>query len=355
MVMNVHSALIPSFCGAGFYGMKVHEAVLAKGVKLTGATVHFVNEETDGGPIIIQKAVAVDENDTPETLQKRVMQEAEWVAYVEAVRLFAENRLKVEGNIVRILSLFINNKLGESGKKVVIEEFLTGPEVSILAFCDGKTIVPMVSAQDHKRVFDNDQGLNTGGMGAFSPSRYYTYDISRECEEKIFRPTVQALINENIQYKGVIFFGLMLTASGVKVIEYNSRFGDPETQVVLPRLQNDLLELLIACTKGTLEQVDIQWSQGGSACVILASGGYPEAYQKGYPISGLDRLKDKEDVIAFHAGTLAKDGVTLTNGGRVLGVTAVAPTLDEAIKQAYQGVNVINFDKMHFRKDIGEK
>lgn len=251
--------------------------------------------------------------------------------------------------------IMIDKKFGSSGNKVVIEEFLTGPEVSVLSFCDGKTIVPMVSAQDHKRALDGDKGLNTGGMGTFSPSRFYTEEISKQCMEKIFMPTVEGLNKEGRTFKGIIFFGLMLTEKGPKVIEYNARFGDPETQVVLPRLKNDLLEVFEACVDGALDKIDVEWFDNSAACVIAASGGYPQSYKKGYEISGLDKCADAENIFVYHAGTAFKDGKFVTNGGRVLGVTGTGKNLDEAIKTAYSGVDLLSFENMHFRKDIGIK
>ncbi|MGN1318669.1 MAG: phosphoribosylamine--glycine ligase [Lachnospirales bacterium] len=252
-------------------------------------------------------------------------------------------------------TIMVDKKFGESGNKVVIEEFLTGPEMSVLSFCDGKTIVPMVSAQDHKRAFDNDEGLNTGGMGTFSPSRVYTKELADECMKTIYQPTVDALNSEGRTFKGIIFFGLMLTPKGMKVIEYNARFGDPETQVVLPRLESDLMEIFEACVDGTLDKVDVKWADNGAACVVMASGGYPVSYEKGFEITGLDKAKEMENITVFHAGTALKDGKYVTNGGRVLGVTGVGANLDEAIKIAYSGVDVINFKNAHFRKDIGIK
>jgi phosphoribosylamine--glycine ligase len=252
-------------------------------------------------------------------------------------------------------SMMIDKKFGASGNKVVIEEFLTGPEMSVLSFCDGKTIVPMVSAQDHKRAYDNDEGLNTGGMGTFSPSRVYTDELAKDCMEKIYKPTVDALNAEGRTFKGIIFFGLMLTPKGMRVIEYNARFGDPETQVVLPRLKNDLLEIFEACVDGTLDKIDVQWEESGTACVVLASGGYPVSYKKGYEITGLEDAKKAPNTVVFHAGTALKDGKYVTNGGRVLGVTGIGANLDEAIKIAYESVKLINFKDMHYRKDIGIK
>lgn len=246
-------------------------------------------------------------------------------------------------------------KFGDAGNKVVIEEFMEGQEVSILSFCDGKTIIPMVSAQDHKRALDNDQGLNTGGMGTFSPSRIYTEEINDYCMEKIFKPTLEAMREEGRPFTGILFFGLMITKDGVKVLEYNARFGDPEAQVVLPRLKGDLLEILEACVDQRLHEVKVEWEDHAAVCVVLASGGYPLSYEKGYPIAGLENFKDAENMIIFHAGTAKKGDQIVTNGGRVLGVTGIAKTLDEAIKTAYQGVEKIYFEKMHYRKDIGVK
>ena len=252
-------------------------------------------------------------------------------------------------------TIMVDKKFGDSGNKVVIEEFLTGPEVSILSFCDGKTVVPMVSAQDHKRAYDNDQGLNTGGMGTFSPSRVYTDEIADICMETIFKPTVDGLNKEGRTFKGIIFFGLMLTQKGPRVIEYNARFGDPETQVVLPRLKTDLLDIFEACVDGTLDKINIEWYDNAAACVILASGGYPESYTKGYEISGLEEAAKAENIYVFHAGTAKKDGKFVTNGGRVLGVTGWGENLDKAIETAYNGVKLVSFKDAHFRKDIGIK
>ena len=232
-----------------------------------------------------------------------------------------------------------DGKFGKSGSRVVIEEFLTGPEVSVLAFTDGKTVKPMVSAQDHKRAYDNDEGLNTGGMGTFSPSRLYDDAKAEECMKNIFVPTIKAMSSEGRPFKGVLYFGLMMTANGVKVIEYNCRFGDPETQVVLPRLKTDLVEIMEAVIDERLDEINIEWEDSAAVCVVMASGGYPVSYKKGYEISGLDNIGD---LTVFHAGTAVKDGKIVTNGGRVLGVTAVGKDLDEAIKNAYAGVAKIS-------------
>ncbi len=251
--------------------------------------------------------------------------------------------------------MMVNQKFGKSGTTVVIEEFLTGPEVSVLSFCDGKTVVPMVSAQDHKRAYDNDEGLNTGGMGAFSPSRVYTEDIAEVAIETIFKPTVVALNSENRTFKGIIYFGLMLTKDGPKVIEYNCRFGDPETQVILPRLKTDLLEIFEACVDGTLDKLSIEWDNGAACCVVMASGGYPVSYKKGYEITGMEEAEKDSAVKVYHAGTALKDGKYYINGGRVIGITAKGENLDEAIKTAYAAVDKIDFTDKHFRHDIGIK
>lgn len=257
----------------------------------------------------------------------------------------------VEQSIEALTDMMQNNAFGSAGNSVVIEEFMTGKEVSILAFCDGKTIVPMVSSQDHKRAYDDDKGLNTGGMGTFSPSKAFTADYKAEFETKIMYPTVKALRAEGIEFKGVIYFGLMLTPNGVKVVEYNARFGDPETQVVLPRLKTDLADIFSAVIDGTLDKLEIEWYDNCAVCVVLASGGYPVKYKKGLEIS----VGDICDVTLYHAGTKFEGGKLVTAGGRVLGVTAVADTIDKARTLAYKAVDSINFEGKHFRKDIGIK
>lgn len=246
-------------------------------------------------------------------------------------------------------------QFGTAGSRVVIEEFMTGPEVSVLAFCDGKHVVPMVSAQDHKRAYDHDEGPNTGGMGTFSPSRVYTPEIAAVCEKEIFKPTVEALLSEGITFKGVLYFGLMLTEDGPKILEYNARFGDPETQVVLPRLKTDLVDIFEAAIDGTLDKLKVEWDDGAAVCVVMASGGYPKKYQTGYPISGIPEAEEEDGITVFHAGTKAENGQVLTSGGRVLGVTAVGKDLDEAIKKSYAAVEKIHFENVHYRRDIGIK
>jgi len=244
---------------------------------------------------------------------------------------------------------------GSAGDRIVIEEFLRGPEVTILAFTDGKTLVPMMSSQDHKRALDNDMGLNTGGMGTFSPSRLYTKEINDYCTENIFRPTVEAMNREGRKFKGILYFGLMLTEDGPKVIEYNSRFGDPEAQVVLPALKTDLVEIFNAIIDERLDSVKIEWDDKAAVCVILASGGYPVKYAAGLEISGLAEAEKDPDVIIFHAGTKLEDGKYYTAGGRVLGVTAVADTMERAREKAYAAVKKVSFEGMHYRTDIGIK
>ncbi|MBP3337519.1 MAG: phosphoribosylamine--glycine ligase, partial [Clostridia bacterium] len=248
-----------------------------------------------------------------------------------------------------------DKKFGDAGNRVVIEEFLTGQEISVLAFTDGKTLYPMVSAQDHKRAYDNDEGLNTGGMGTFSPSRIYDEETAKYCMENIFIPTMNAMNAEGRTFKGVLYFGLIKTADGVKVIEYNSRFGDPETQVVLPRLKSDLVEIFEAVCDETLENITIEWEDNAAVCVVMASGGYPLEYKKGYEISGIEKAEESDDITVFHAGTKKEGDKILTSGGRVLGVTAVGENLDAAIKRAYEAVELIDFKDAHFRHDIGIK
>lgn len=251
----------------------------------------------------------------------------------------------------------IENKVfGKAGEKIIIEEFLKGREVSALVFTDGRTVVPMVSAQDHKKVFDNDMGLNTGGMGSFSPSRVYTPELAEFCMEKIIIPTVEAMNKEGRTFKGVLYCGLMITEEGPKVLEYNARFGDPETQVILPRLKTDLIDIINAIIDEKLDQINIEWDERAAACVILASGGYPGKYETGYEIKGLGLKNDiDDDILLFHAGTELKCGKYYTSGGRVLGVTALGENLEMAVQKAYTKIGEINFENMHYRKDIGQK
>ena len=254
-----------------------------------------------------------------------------------------------------ISSIMEDKIFGESGSQIVIEEFLTGPEVSVLSFTDGKTVVPMVSSMDHKRALDGDMGPNTGGMGTVAPNPYYTPEIARECMETIFLPTIHAMQKEGRPFQGCLYFGLMLTPKGPKVIEYNCRFGDPETQVVLPLLKTDLVEIMQAIWEEKLDQLEIQWKDESAACVVMASGGYPKKYTTGLPISGLDENGQIEGCFVYHAGTKLEGGKILTSGGRVLGVTATADSLRNALKTAYAGVEKITFQNAHYRKDIGQR
>jgi phosphoribosylamine--glycine ligase len=259
----------------------------------------------------------------------------------------------VEEAEAALRSMMEEKSFGESGSTVVIEECMTGPEVTMLCFTDGKTIKPMLSSQDHKRAYDNDQGPNTGGMGAFCPSPKFTPEIAAWCMEHIFHPTMEAMNAEGRAFKGVLYFGLMLTPQGPRVVEYNARFGDPETQPILSMLETDLLDIMEAVIDERLAEIEIKWKPGAACCVVLASGGYPVKYQTGYEISGLDKVP--EDVIVYHAGTRLENGRYYTAGGRVLGVTAVAEDLPRAVEKAYAGAAKISFKDMHYRKDIGSK
>ena len=243
---------------------------------------------------------------------------------------------------------------GESGNNIVVEEFLTGPEVSVLAFTDGKCVKPMVSSMDHKRALDGDKGLNTGGMGTVSPNPYYTDAVAAECMERIFIPTIEAMNAEGRTFKGCLYFGLMITPKGPKVIEYNCRFGDPETQVVLPRLKTDIMDIFEAINNETLSDLNIEWSDHAAACVVIASGGYPKSYPKGLEITGLENGQH-EGVIVYHAGTALDENKLVTSGGRVLGITALGADLKDALDKAYKAVDEIDFENKHFRKDIGQR
>ncbi len=247
-----------------------------------------------------------------------------------------------------------DKKFGAAGNHMVIEEFMTGREVSVLSFVDGKTIKIMSSAQDHKRAKDGDQGLNTGGMGTFSPSPFYTKEVDAFCKEHIYQATVDAMASEGRPFVGVIFFGLMLTEDGPKVLEYNARFGDPEAQVVLPRMKNDMIEVMEACVEGRLSEIDLQFEDNAAVCVVLASEGYPISYEKGFEIEGLERFGTEEGYYCFHAGTAQKDGKIVTNGGRVLGVTAKGKDLKEARANAYQAAEWVSFGNKYMRRDIGK-
>ena len=250
-----------------------------------------------------------------------------------------------------VISMMEDKVFGDSGNNIVIEEFLTGPEVSVLSFTDGKTVVPMISSMDHKRALDGDKGLNTGGMGTVAPNPYYTEDIAKECMETIFLPTINAMNSEGRSFKGCLYFGLMLTPNGPKVIEYNCRFGDPETQVVLPLLESDLLTVMKACTDGTLDSTEVKFSRGAAACVVMASSGYPQKYESGFPLTIDKSVADK----VYVAGAKLDGNILKTAGGRVLGVTDTADDLETALKKAYGNVNKVKFENAFYRNDIGAK
>ena len=262
--------------------------------------------------------------------------------------IIAQNLSDAECAIETIME---EKAFSKAGDKIIIEEFLKGHEVSILAFTDGKTVAPMVSSMDHKRVFDNDLGPNTGGMGAISPNPYYNDEVAENCMKNIFIPTIEAMESEGRPYKGIIYFGVMLTDNGPKILEYNCRFGDPETQVVLPRLKTDLVDIIEAVIDGRLNEIGIKWSQIAASCVIIASGGYPGKFKKGIKIEGLDRVPD--DVLVFHSGTSAREENIFTDGGRVLGITSYGNNVCEASNRVYDALGNINFEGMHYRRDIG--
>ena len=259
-----------------------------------------------------------------------------------------------EDAMAGVNELMLDKKFGSAGNTIVVEEFMTGREVSVLSFVDGNTIKIMSSAQDHKRAKDGDQGLNTGGMGTFSPSPFYTKEVDEFCRKYIYQATVDAMAAEGRPFKGIIFFGLMLTPEGPKVLEYNARFGDPEAQVVLPRMKNDIVEVMEACVEGTLDKVDLQFEDNAAVCVVLASDGYPVHYEKEIPMYGFENFKDKEGYYCFHAGTKEKDGQIVTNGGRVVGITAKGENLKEARKNAYEATEWITFANKYMRHDIGK-
>ncbi len=253
-----------------------------------------------------------------------------------------------------VKTLMLDKQFGDAGNEIVIEEFMTGPEVSVLCYCDGTHIKPMTSAQDHKRAKDGDEGLNTGGMGTFSPSPFYTDEVRKFCEEKVYQPTMDAMKAEGRDFVGILFVGLMLTKDGPKVLEYNARFGDPEAQVVLPRMKNDIIDVVNACIDGKLDEVDLQFEDNAAVCVVLASDGYPEHYEKGKVITGFENFDGKEGYYVFHAGTKKTEKGIVTNGGRVLGVTAKGANLKEARANAYEATKLISFENKYMRNDIGK-
>ncbi|MBR6315726.1 MAG: phosphoribosylamine--glycine ligase [Lachnospiraceae bacterium] len=285
-----------------------------------------------------------------ETASFPIVLKADGLALGKGVLICRTKEEAIEG----VKSIMQDKKFGSAGNHMVIEEFMTGREVSVLSFVDGKTIRIMSSAQDHKRAGDGDTGLNTGGMGTFSPSPFYTKEIDEICHKEIFQKTVDAMRSEGREFKGIIFFGLMLTKDGPKVLEYNARFGDPEAQVVLPRMKNDIIDVIDACIDGTLDKIDVTFEDNAAVCVVLASDGYPVSYQKGYPITGFEAFDGKDDYFCFHAGTAEKDGQIVTNGGRVLGITALGDTLKKAREKAYEATEWISFENKYMRHDIGK-
>ena len=297
--------------------------------------------------------------DDPSKVIAYIERENQFPAVIKADGLALGKGVVIARNLAEakeaVRSIMEDKIFGKSGNQVVVEEFLTGKEVSVLAFTDSHTISPMISSMDHKRVYDNDEGPNTGGMGTIAPSPYYTPEVAKRCMEEIFLPTMEAMKKEGRPFKGCLYFGLILTERGPKVIEYNCRFGDPETQVVLPLLKTDLFTIMRAVRDERLGEVDIQWSTGAAACVVLASGGYPKKYETGLPIEGLDENGGHSGVIVYHAGTKKQDGRFLTAGGRVLGVTGLGETLPQALEKAYGAVREITFKNAHYRTDIGKK
>ena len=347
LVMGMVDALEKE--GIRAFGPRANAAIIEGSKVFSKELMKKYNIPTAGYEVFTESAKAIEylkeQNSYPAVIK------AEGLALGKGV-IIAQNEEEAVNGIKEIME---DKKFGDSGNRVVIEEFLTGPEVSVLAFTDGKTVKPMVSAQDHTRAYDNDKGLNTGGMGTFSPSRLYDEAKAEECMNNIFLPTIKAMSAEGRPFKGVLYFGLMMTENGVKVIEYNCRFGDPETQVVLPRLKTDLVDIMEAVIDERLDEINIEWEDNAAVCVVMASGGYPVSYKKGYEISGIADAEAMDDMIVFHAGTKVSDGKILTNGGRVLGVTAVAENLDAAIKRAYEGVSKISWTDEFHRSDIGIK
>lgn len=286
-----------------------------------------------------------------ETAKMPIVLKADGLALGKGVLICQTREEAMEG----VRTLMLDKKFGDAGNTIVIEEFMTGKEVSVLSFVDGKTIKIMTSAQDHKRAKDGDQGLNTGGMGTFSPSPFYTDEVDEFCKKYIYQASVDAMAAEGRPFTGIIFFGLMLTEDGPKVLEYNARFGDPEAQVVLPRMKNDIIDVFEACVDGKLDEIDLEFEDNAAVCVVLASDGYPVSYEKGFEIKGLEKFDDMDGYYVFHAGTKLDDGKIVTNGGRVLGVTAKGDTLKEARANAYEATKLIDFDNKYMRTDIGKE
>ena len=335
--------------GIRAFGPRKNAAIIEGSKVFSKDLMKKYNIPTAGYEVFTDSASAIaylkEQNSYPAVIK------AEGLALGKGV-IIAQNEAEAIDGIHEIMD---DKKFGDSGNRVVIEEFLTGPEVSVLAFTDGKCVKPMVSAQDHKRAYDNDKGPNTGGMGTFSPSRLYDEKKAKECMENIFIPTMNAMNAEGRTFKGVLYFGLMMTDKGVKVIEYNCRFGDPETQVVLPRLKTDIVDIMEAVIDENLSDLEIEWDDNAAVCVVMASGGYPVSYEKGHVISGIEDAEAMDNVSVFHAGTKLTDSGFTNAGGRVLGVTATDSNLDEAIKRAYKAVEKISWKDEFHRNDIGVK
>lgn len=334
--------------GLRIFGPRKNAAILEGSKVFAKDLMRKYNIPTAGYHVFTDAEVAkafLDTTDFPVVLK------ADGLALGKGVLICNTHQEAIDG----LKDIMIEKKFGEAGNTLVVEEFISGPEVSVLSFCDGDHIIPMVSAQDHKRAYDNDQGLNTGGMGTFSPSKFYTQEVHDYCVQNIYQKSLDAMKAEGRSFTGIIFFGLMLTQDGPKVLEYNARFGDPEAQVVLPRLKNDLIEVVEAAIDGKLDTLTLEWDERSCVCVVLASGGYPVEYKKGYEISGLDIYKSGDDIIVFHAGTKAEGDKIVTNGGRVLGITAYGEDIDEARVKAYEAVTKVTFKDCHYRTDIGIK
>lgn len=333
--------------GIPAFGPRANAAVIESSKVFSKDLMKKYNIPTAGYEVFddAEKAIAYikAENQYP------VVIKADGLALGKGVIIAEDEAMAVDA----VKSIMEDKAFGASGNQIVVEEFLTGPEVTVLAFTDGKTLCPMVSSKDHKRALDGNKGLNTGGMGTISPNPHYTAELDKECMEKIFMPTINAMNAEGRTFKGCLYFGLMMTPKGPKVIEYNCRFGDPETQVVLSRLDTDLVDIVMAICEDRLADIEIKWSDKAAACIAMASGGYPGSYKKGIEITGLDEKGQVEGAVVYHAGTALKDGKLVTNGGRVLGVTAMGADLDEALDKAYAAVKKIHFDGVHYRTDIG--
>lgn len=341
MVDSLEAAGIPAF------GPRANAAAIESSKVFSKDLMKKYNIPTAGYEVFDQSNKALDyirKND-----QYPIVIKADGLALGKGV-IIAANYDEAHDAVKTIME---DKVFGASGNQIVIEEFIIGPEVSVLAFTDGKCVKPMVSSKDHKRALDNDKGLNTGGMGTISPNPYYSDELAELCMKTIFVPTIDAMNQEGRVFKGCLYFGLMLTKDGPKVIEYNARFGDPETQVVLPRLKTDFIDILEAVIEERLEAQSIEWSEESCACVVMASPGYPGKYSKGLAITGLDENGQVESAIVYHAGTLCNENRFYTNGGRVLGVTALGQTLDVALQKAYHAVEQIQFDGAHYRHDIG--